>query len=241
MRNMWLMTKTIVALHGFSESPATWEKLKLSGFEIVKPDLAELATMPLEELLVTLHEEIKKYEPFILLGYSSGGRIALNYALNYPVERLILESAGIGIADAEERKKRQLADEQLAQQIEQEGSEWFADFWAGTAIFESQKYLSKDLQEKIWQSRARNRPENLAKALRATGQGRLPYLGEQIQTLKMPTFFISGELDKKYSQIGKKYFSEHIIVKNAGHNVHLEQPDAYNQLINDIINTKETI
>ena len=54
-----------------------------------------------------------------------------------------------------------------------------------------------------------------------------------------PATFVSGNLDAKYTAIGEKLADgfdthpafAHIIVENAGHNVHFEQPAAFAELL----------
>lgn len=61
-----------------------------------------------------------------------GGRIALQFALNFPeqlIEQLIIESAAPGIADIKQREKRLQADLRLAEHIEENGAVWFANYW----------------------------------------------------------------------------------------------------------------
>ena len=62
-------------------------------------------------------------DPAVWLGYSMGGRFALNVALRHPgqVRRLVLVSATAGIDDPEERAARRRADEDLAGRIGTEG------------------------------------------------------------------------------------------------------------------------
>ena len=48
----------------------------------------------------------------------------------------------------------------------------------------------------------------------------------------MPVCYISGELDTKYTAIGAQYFGDvHRIVPKVGHNVHVEAPEAYQQIL----------
>jgi pimeloyl-ACP methyl ester carboxylesterase len=66
---------------------------------------------------------------FALLGYSLGGRIALDHALRRPggIAGLVLESASPGIGNAEEREARRAADEELAGFALREGVEACVD------------------------------------------------------------------------------------------------------------------
>ena len=73
-------------------------------------------------------------------------------------------------------------------------------------------------------------------ALRALGQGSMPYVGNQIQKLTMPWLYLAGDLDDKYKTIGQTYFSHNLaILEGAGHNSHLEQPEIFSQLVYDFL------
>ena len=253
--SIWGTGKILFALHGFSESSTTWQKLNLAGFKIIAIDLlghgasakpTKLAPYQLDSLLADLHLlflELACESSFSLLGYSMGGRLALRYCLAYPlapVEHLILESTGAGIISAVEREKRRLTDESLAQKILLNGSEWFADFWSNLPLFESQKKLSVEIQEEIWQRRAANLPLALSQTLAGTGQGQLDYVGDKISLVKPDILYLSGNLDEKYSKIAKEIFAPNpnvtwLSVSACGHNIHLENPAAYQKILEEFL------
>ena len=236
----------LFALHGFSEDSSTWARLCLPDVRIVAIDLighgrsakpTELAPYELSAILSDLRAifaDISQGEPYSLLGYSMGGRLALHFVLAFPdepVEKLILESASAGIQAEELRRKRQISDEALAQEIEQKGAEWFADFWGNLPLFDSQKGLSVEVQQEIWTRRAKNQPHALAQTLRATGQGNLPNLTPRLTEISCPILYIHGAMDSKYAQIAQKDFAKVakiITVAGAGHNTHLEKPEFFN-------------
>jgi 2-succinyl-6-hydroxy-2,4-cyclohexadiene-1-carboxylate synthase len=78
-------------------------------------------------------------EPFILAGYSLGGRVALHVALRHPerVSQLFLLSATAGIANDDERQARRERDEALATRIESIRTEEFLDEWLAQPMFSS--------------------------------------------------------------------------------------------------------
>ena len=245
----------LFALHGFSESSTTWDRLEISGFKVFAIDLighgksvkpVKLAPYRLENILKNLDKLFKilaKNHPFSLLGYSMGGRLAVRYALAYPetpIEHLILESTGAGLSDETEREKRRLSDAQLAEKIVKNGSVWFANFWGSVSLFDSQKELDKKIQREIWTRRAENVPYALANTLRGTGQAELDYIGDKIGQIRPKILYISGELDVKYSRIANEVFAvcdnvRSVSVSNTGHNVHLENPVAFNQIVTEYL------
>ena len=253
--SIWGSGKIIFALHGFSESSSTWQKLSLTGYKIVAIDLLghgssakpdTLAPYKLDQVLSDLHLLFTQFadeKPFSLLGYSMGGRLALRYCLAYPsapVEKLILESTGPGIFSISDREKRQFTDEELAQKILLNGSEWFANFWGNLSLFNSQKKLSVKIQKEIWQRRANNSPLALAQTLRGTGQGQLDYIGDKISLVNPEILYLSGDLDEKYSNIAKEIFAPNsnvtwIPVAGSGHNIHLENPALYQKILEEFL------
>ena len=112
--------------------------------------------------------------------------------------------------------------------------------WSGVSIFESQSQLSPIVHDKLFQRRAHNSPYALAATLRGSGQGVMPYVGHRLEELSMPSLYISGALDTKYTTIGEEQFSKlpncnHVIVNGAGHNVHLEKPGPFMTALADFL------
>ena len=87
------------------------------------------------DFVTTAHE--LDLGPGEYVGYSMGGRLCLQLALDRPdlVERLVLVSASPGIADAAARATRVEADEQLAQDIERDGVDAFLERWVAQPLF----------------------------------------------------------------------------------------------------------
>ena len=245
--------KILICLHGFSESTTTWDNLKLKNRKIIcldwlghgksdQPDEQIYYNFP--NVISDLHEIIQKItnnEPFDLLGYSMGGRMALQYAIKHSerIDHLILESASSGLNSSEARENRIKSDENLAQKILQNGSEWFAEFWGNLALFNSQKSLSNLTKTQIYQRRASNSPHVLAATLRGTGQGKIPYVGNQIADLPLKILYISGSLDEKYRQIRQEFEQNPnvhgIEIAQAGHNTHLEKPEEFSEIIEEFL------
>ena len=64
----------------------------------------------------------------------------------------------------------------------------------------------------------------------------MPYVGHRLQELTMPICYISGELDAKYTEMGKQYFAHvHHVVLGAGHNVHVEKPCQYMCIVKEFL------
>jgi 2-succinyl-6-hydroxy-2,4-cyclohexadiene-1-carboxylate synthase len=161
------------------------------------------------------------------VGYSAGGRLCLQLALDRPelVDRLILVSASPGIADATERAARRDADDELAREIERDGVDAFLDRWLAQPLFATLPRDATGLD-----TRERD-PSVLTHALRVLGQGAQEPLWDRLSGLQMPVTLVVGSLDEKYTAIARDVAQRltaarvHVI-GGAGHALHLEQPEA---------------
>ena len=237
--------KPLVCFHGFSESGSTWDGIEVPGYRLIRIDSMghgrsarpmELQPYELPQMLSDLHRVIYAVagERYALMGYSMGARLALVYALEHPQEvtHLVLESGSVGIEDEGERQERYLADKALGNRIREKDIQWFSVTWAKLDIFKSQQSLPAKVQQQIQRRRLLNSPHALAFTLEGSGQGTMPYVGHRLSELTMPVCYISGELDTKYTAIGAEYFGDvHCIVPQVGHNVHVEAPEAYRQIL----------
>ncbi len=243
----------LFCLHGFAEDSSTWDKLTLTHYNIFGVDFfghgnspapKELTYYFFDNVINTLHKQINSLctPPYTLLGYSMGGRLALYYALKYQdeLQALILESAGLGIKNEEERKIRQSQDEALAENILSKGIMWFEKHWASQSIFKSQNKLDEETKAKIKTRRISCNTLGLANSLRGMGQGICPYLGEMANSLDLPILYLAGEQDKKYLQMGQDFAKSNSQVKlfcvpKAGHNIHTEQAQIFQTKIEEFL------
>lgn len=242
----------LVLLHGFTGSVETWAAhtpalahryrtiaadLLGHGRTDAPPDPARYGMAAAAADLATLLQDLTT-EPITLLGYSMGGRLALYFALTYPerVHTLILESASPGLAEVDARQARIVQDTALAGRIESEGIAAFVDYWEAIPLFASQRTLPAEVRNRLRQQRLRNRALGLANSLRGMGSGVQPSLWERLGDLSMPVQLIAGELDTKFVEINRGMAAQIpnaslTIIPNAGHTVHLEQPELFQTLV----------
>jgi 2-succinyl-6-hydroxy-2,4-cyclohexadiene-1-carboxylate synthase len=239
----------VYAIHGFTGNHAAWEALAASkvggGCYVVAPDVyghgwsstpEDLARYRLPALardLWALWDHLGAGRP-VLLGYSMGGRIALEMAVSHPgrVRGLILESASPGIEDDAERTARAEADLALARRIESEGIEAFVDYWEDLPLFQSQHRLDPARREQVRRDRLSQSAHGLAQSLRGTGTGFQESRWGALPSLNVPTLLIVGTLDKKYCAMGQRMAARLpraalVEIADAGHTPHLEQPDTF--------------
>lgn len=230
-----LMAPTLVLLHGFTHTGASWDAVVDAVGERYRPlapdirghgEASELVPVDLEHVI----EDLSRLAPdrFALAGYSMGGRIALHAALALTdrVDRLILIGASPGIADARERETRRAADERLAGEIEQGGIDDFARRWARTPVLSDQPPRVAAI---VHEDRLRSTPAGLARALRGLGTGALPSLWGRLGELTVPTTLIVGERDRKFGELAaamraKLSLAQLEVVPGSGHAAHLERP-----------------
>ncbi|MEM8868532.1 MAG: alpha/beta fold hydrolase [Verrucomicrobiota bacterium] len=174
----------------------------------------------------------------LLIGYSMGARAALIHALRYPRawDALVLISLNPGIEDQKDRENRVEKDEALAQKIERGGVSAFLDYWKETPLIQSQQQLPANWRNEMQRARLAHTSTGLATSLREFGQGSCPNLWPNLSKLKVPTLLLSGQEDRKYSEIAARTKSvfeseqadcliQHVGIEGASHMPHLEQLD----------------
>ena len=241
----------LLFLHGFLGSGSDWlpiATLLANRFFCILPDLPGHGlnmNRPLPEPLTfdILAAELSQLLDYLgleranLTGYSMGGRVALYAATQFPVKinMLVLEGTNPGIANAQERQHRAELDDQRAARILAEGVDNFVDAWYKMELFASLRQHPQLLAEtKI--RRKQNNPQWAAKIISELSPGLQPPLWDKLDTLPMPVLLVAGALDEKYTSLAKE-MAAHIpqatvkIAPNAGHNVHLEQPAYFADLL----------
>ncbi len=229
------MTPTVVLLHGFTHTGASWDPVVSAlgeRYRALAIDIRGHGSASGREpvALEGVLEDLAAVAPdrFTLVGYSMGGRIALHAALALPerIERLVLIGASPGIADPAEREARLRDDERLAGEIESMSIEAFAHRWAQTPVLAGQP---PEVLAAAHGDRLRNRPAGLAAALRGLGNAALPSLWERLGEIWIRVALVVGERDEKFRAIADQMAArlpaaEVIVAPGAGHAVHLEAP-----------------
>ena len=164
-----------------------------------------------------------------------------------PFSALVLESAGTGPADDAAREALRERNFAWAARVRDEGVSAFMDWWAGLPLFESQRNLANDQQERLRAGRLTNDAESLALSFERAGAHAMPSQGESIRALcelaakGIPVSYLAGELDAKYCKVASTLQAESQgaiscrIVPAAGHNIHLEQSEAFNAILEEVV------
>lgn len=243
---------TVVLLHGFTGSTATWNEVSKRLTGVVRTVAIDLTghgktTAPVEPDRYEMDQQVKDLEAlfdylglrsFVLVGYSMGGRIALAYTILYPnrVSSLILESASPGLRLENERMERRQADHQLAEKLEKDGLPAFVGFWENIPLFHTQKRLSATVRQTIRQERLGQRASGLANSLRGIGTGSQPSYWPGLSSIQIPVQLLTGELDTKFINISREMENHlpnvrHETIPNAGHAIHVEKPYVFATMI----------
>jgi len=217
----------LVLVHGFTQTPASWAPVTS-----LLPDGAQVPAVPDGLDFVTTAHALDVGDGDYV-GYSQGGRLCLQLALDRPavVQRLVLVSASAGIADDAERAARREADERLAQEIERDGVDAFLERWLAQPLFATLPPERAGLDQ-----RQANTVATLTHQLRLLGQGAQPSNWGRLGELRMPVLLIVGALDTKYVDIARR-MADAIpdarveVLPGAGHACHLEHPDAVAHLL----------
>ena len=226
----------LILLHGFTQTCRSWDPF-LEAFESRHGTLPTIVRVDLPghggsgdvsaDLPTTADLVVETCGSGIYCGYSMGGRVALHIAVQHPhvVRALITVGATAGILDVSERNRRRSADDDLADTIERIGTAAFIDQWLAQEMFSGLPKSDTDLAQ-----RQSNSASGLATSLRLAGTGTQESLWTRLGDFTMPTLFLAGANDQKFSDVadamahavGRASRSEHI--PDSGHSAHLENP-----------------
>ena len=194
----------LVFLHGFLGQAADWEPVcsYLPPCRCIGLDLPGHGSAPFVE---EFHIDIPHFH---LIGYSMGGRIAMAYANKHPerIASLTVISAHPGLNSDEEKRLRWESDRIWADLLFKLPIDDFLVQWYDQPIF-------KPFRPNLSMRRKQNIP-GLAAAL-------LHY-----SLAKQPVYEIEGVLVGERDLKFRALYKNPILIPNAGHMVHLENPQA---------------
>ena len=164
-----------------------------------------------------------------------------------PFSALVLESAGLGPADAASRGALRERNFAWAARVRSEGVLSFMSWWEALPLFESQRNLPVDQRERLRAGRLANDMESLALSFEQAGAHQMPLRCESIRALcelsrrGVPVSYLAGRLDAKYCKVlaDLRADSHDAVscraVPCAGHNIHLEQPEAFGAILEEVV------
>lgn len=164
-----------------------------------------------------------------------------------PFSALVLESAGLGPADAASRGALRERNFAWAARVRGEGVSAFMSWWEALPLFESQRNLPVDQRERLRAGRFANDAESLALSFEQAGAHQMPLRCESIRALcelaakGIPVSYLAGELDAKYCKVASTLQAESQgavscrVAPAAGHNIHFEQPEVFASILKEVV------
>ena len=226
----------LFALHGFMGSGADFDPLRLRlSIPFTAPDLVghgEHATFDTQ--CYTTASQVEYWieripKGSVLMGYSMGGRLALQLAVSYPEHfaALIVIGGTPGIEDVKLRHERSQWDLQQAQRLVTEGTRTFYEYWRTLPIIASQSSIPQKVFEPMVHRRLNQDPTMLGLSMIHFGTGTMPNCWSKLKLLTMPILLVVGESDQKYRLIAESMLTtlpngKISIIQRAGHCAHLE-------------------
>lgn len=203
----------IVFLHGFLGSSADFDAVctYLQNFSCIKVLLPGHLNQPFSK---DFSSWMPHYEKMHLVGYSLGGRLALQFAEENlkRIESLTLLSTHPGLQTQREKNLRLAADQIWIEKM-QTSFEDFLIQWNKQSIFGPNPPIIENQKN-----------HNIFELIKTFSH----YSLANQQRIDNPkAFFSVGEFDQKYRTL----FPDAYIIKNSFHRVHLDNPEAVANLI----------
>jgi 2-succinyl-6-hydroxy-2,4-cyclohexadiene-1-carboxylate synthase len=240
----------VALVHGFLGSPADWSDVlaRLSpGIACDCVPLVELGCNSIADAAAALAVRLERSPCDALVGYSMGGRIALELAATRPeiVPRLVLLSASPGLDDAGDRARRAAEDDRRAAELMLDGLDAFVERWYRLPLFAS--FAAHRSFDDARARRVHGNAAFWARCVAACSPGRAESRWGAIPALAAHSAFVAGELDERYAAFAARVrsmtsasapASRVELVAGAGHVLPLEAPDACARVIESILQTK---
>lgn len=171
------------------------------------------------------------------LGYSMGGRIALNLALEHPelVKALVLANSSVGLTpptpEAIERRKT------IIGLLEKKDMKAFAEMMTTQAFSPNFKSRNPAEFRRYMKVKMQNKPEGLARLMGSLGAPAQP---PDLSRLKCPVLIIVGEHDfymgvEQGKQAQQAIAGSELVIMPTGHAAAIEAPDRFNAAVLDFL------
>lgn len=223
----------LVFLHGFAGDSQEWMAVgeRFSRYPRLYIDLpghgasSAILARSFNDVCLQLSATLFSYNILNhwLVGYSLGGRIAMNYCCQNPVglKGLVVEGSHPGLTVATAREARWLSDARWAQRFRHEPLAEVFDDWYRQPVFAG---LSAEQRCELVAIRCDNSGEALAAMLEATSLAGQPDLRPALRRCDIPFYYLCGEHDHKFRALGAELAAPCLLINDAGHNAHRENP-----------------
>ena len=235
----------LVLIHGFLGSSKMWEpqiNFFKNHFRVITPDLpgfgksnkakSHNSIQSIANLLMDCLEE-KKIDKFYLLGHSMGGMIVQEMAKKYgnKIVKLICYSTG----PRGEMPGRFESVDQSRENLKKKGLEILAKNIAKTWFVRKENAKYFDICIEAGKQTSTKAADDALIAFKNWNGV------DTLKNIKNETLIVWGDQDKSYNLEQIKTLeksikkSKLVIFKNCAHNVHLEQPDQFNNTIKNFL------
>jgi pimeloyl-ACP methyl ester carboxylesterase len=180
-----------------------------------------------------------------VLGLSRGGSIALDFALDYPdrADALIVAAGGVGGYETEESPEEAAIWQEAERHEQAHDWAWLADFetrfWvdgASQPAGRADPVIRARVHDWILTTYQAEKNEGLPEPLR-------PPASERLTSLRLPVLSMVGDLDEPDTIAACRHLAEVVPgvrfeeFHGAGHLFNLEQPERFNQLVLDFLDS----
>jgi len=235
----------LILIHGFLGSSKMWEpqiNFFKNHFRVITPDLpgfgksnkakSHNSIQSIANLLMECLEE-KKIDKFYLLGHSMGGMIVQEMAKEYgnKIVKLICYSTG----PRGEMPGRFESVDQSRENLKKKGLEITAKNIAKTWFVRKENAKYFDICIEAGKQTSTKAADDALIAFKNWNGV------DTLKNIKNETLIVWGDQDKSYNLEQIKTLeksikkSKLVIFKNCAHNVHLEQPDQFNNTIKNFL------
>jgi len=230
---------TLVLLHGFLGSANDWSALieQLPDCDCIALDLPghghahEQRLSRMADFSLWLNQQLQQrnISNYHLLGYSLGGRLALQFAATQPagLQSLVLENAHPGLSSIDERKTRASADACWARRFYREQLTEVLAAWYQQPVFAD---LNLTERAQLIAERSQNSAAQLAHMLCCCSLAKQADLQPWLHTASLPMLYLCGEQDLKFQAIGAQLATHSTSVTQkmlaGGHNLHRANPES---------------
>jgi 3-oxoadipate enol-lactonase len=237
---------SVVFLHGFPFNRSMWREqidfLSARGYRCISPDLrglgenksaSEVNTMDdMARDVATLLDELK-IDQAIICGLSMGCYVAFEFAHLFPARVSALVLAG-GRCEGPDKAERQ-SREQQARRVLEQGFAPSVDTILQSLLAPRTLNHKPEVVARVREMVAKTDPRGAAAAQRGMATRR-DYCGDLLK-ISLPTLIVAGRDDGVRKPIDAEAIHRGIkdsrleIIKDAGHLMNMEQPEAFNQML----------
>lgn len=235
----------VLLLHGFAGGPRSWEEVArisggrlwlgapyLPGHDPRRPEVEPgTFTAAVRALAAACRE--RHPGPWLVAGYSLGGRLALGLIVGHPslFGGALLIGANPGLTSARQRALRRRKDAAWSALLREQGLSAFRAAWEKQPLWAGQGKLSATQRRLVETQRRGLSPLGLARALEVFGLGRMPAYGPRLARVSIPVLAAAGERDLKFRALAARMAAalprgRYLVIPRAGHNAVLERPRA---------------